>query len=222
MIYTKLLDILVDKLTDGFICIVKYKDGNSVLSKPYKNILDLTSEKIILTNYVINESESINISNIIGITIHHIDVIESNNLVDKLIESNYDKKLTFIYGKDIMFNERCLYDKNILKVLNLIKSINIDDYDKLLTSDYDMISILKLKIKEEILIRYNETLNSIDEEIESTTDQSIKDELSSIKTILMDIPNEIDFNLTNKILYKDIISYWPTLLLPKSPSCNIS
>jgi hypothetical protein len=63
--------------------------------------------------------------------------------------------------------------------------------------------------------KYNQTISLIDEEIKITNDESTKEELESIKSILQFIPNESKEELSHKVTYKDVVGYWPTLLLPK-------
>ena len=220
MLHNHIKNILIDKLKSKFICFMIYNDGVDTFEKPFK-FSSVKNSQLSLLNCVTNKLENLKIDSIVNFKILHDENLDDSNKLSNEIINLYQKNSTiydFINGDkyySLVFNIKCVENKNIIPVLNCLRSTDINDYEKFNNNDLDILIVIKQRIKSEILKRYDEVISSLDEEYNKTTDQSIKDEINAIKNVLLSIPGEVEVELESKVKYDDIITYWPTLLLPR-------
>jgi hypothetical protein len=206
-----------------------YKNGDYIFDRPFRLESTSSSDKleslmksnsIDLIDCITHSPKTINFSDIIMFYNKNVSVEELQKQIDLSYSEEY-KKYNFLKGKKLN-DLLCVTPKNtlgdldkklIIRILDLIKRDDVYDYFAIKNNDKETMECLKKEWYNLILEKYNQTISSIDEEI--TNDESVKEELESIKSILQFIPNESKEELSHKITYKDIVGYWPILLLPK-------
>ena len=242
MLQAALKNILVQKLQEGFPCTIRYETDSGLYEKLFKsgrNSDDLFSQSHVnLINYFTGERETINFSDVSIFSVPNIDDLSSAIQHADDLAARYKKASTqfdfikgdifygLVFNVDVIENTPILRptpgEINILSFLNLIRSADIEDYRSVIRGEYPVLQRLRGAWKQLILKKYNDVLRSLDEEAEATSDQSIKQEIESIKDIVKTIPADIDSELSTKSTYEQIISYWPTLLLPRSTALDVS
>jgi hypothetical protein len=208
-----------------------YKNGDHIFDRPFKLESIPSSEKleslmaansIDLIDCITHSPKTIDFSDIIMFYNKNVPVDELQKQINLSYNEEY-KKYNFLKGKKLN-DLLCVTFKNIsgdldkrlvIKILDLIKRDDIYDYFSLKNNDSEIISCFKDAWYGLMFEKYNQTISLIDEEIKITNDESTKEELESIKSILQFIPNESKEELSHKVTYKDVVGYWPTLLLPK-------
>lgn len=242
MLHFALKNILVEKLQAGFPCTIRYETDSGLYEKPFKlgrNSDDLkTLSQVNLINYFTNERETINFSDITIFSIPNIDNLDSaiehaDDLAEKYKAAstkfdfiNGDIFYSLVFNVDVIENTPVLRpsegDINVLSFLNLIRSADIEDYRRVVRGEYPVLQRLRVAWKQLILKKYENVLQSLDQEALATDDPAIKQEIESIKDIVKTIPSDIDAELATKETYEEIKSYWPTLLLPRSTVLDVS
>lgn len=236
MLQQPLKKILVEKLSSGFICFIRYNSGPNTYERPFRlarhddNLM--SSPQVNLTDCVTGKFMTLNFADVVIFHLHYVDdlskcIEKSNEIINKYKEVS--KNFDFLTGEafyNVVFNVEAFANEsvlvpgttnlNVLAFLNLIRSADIEDYRKLLSNDPVILNRLKIAWKALIFKKYYEVMSSLDKEKDAATDDVIKQEIESIKDVIKSIPKDIDKDLDTKNTYILIVGYWPTLLLPRS------
>lgn len=222
--------LFIEKIS-SHICFVRYKNSAYAFERPFKfgdnsDVSSLMqSPNIKLIDCLTETPFTLYFDDLLMFHIQHENDKEKSkeSLQEKLEQfRNTSSQLKFIRGRrlqDLYFRSDVEEEKNYrirnLKILDSLELDELDDYTKLLNNDSTIIPKLKEFWHLQILEKFNKTIESLDEEIKNTTDESIKSELQSIKDILSAIPKNSVEELSKKTTYEEVIEYWPTLLLPR-------
>lgn len=242
MLQAPLKHILVEKLRAGFPCTIRYETDSGLYEKTFKigrNSDDLRSlSQVNLINYYTGQRETINFSDITLFSIPNIDnlglaIQHADDLAERYKKASTqfdfirgDIFYQLVFNVDVIENTPILRptpgDINILSFLNLIRSADIEDYRSVMRGEYVALQRLRGAWKQLILKKYESVLQSLDQEAFAASDDAIKSEIESIKDIVKTIPTDIDVELSARKTYHEIISYWPTLLLPRSTALDVT
>lgn len=212
-------------------CYIEYKSSKYSFEKPFKfaDSRDMPtlvkSDNIKLLDCTSGLTIALNFDDILMFYINHEDDKKKcEEELQKTIDKNKRIFSKFRFLKGIpMYNLFFRSDvdetretrlKNML-LLDLAHVDGLEDYDRLLGNDESIIQDLRNGWHTFIVNKYNEIISSLDEEAKNAKDDSVVLELNSIKEILGCIPKEAKSELLTKKSIKEIMDYWPTLLLPK-------
>ena len=165
-------------------------------------------------------------------------IINTNKQLYGDLKSNYDLKNSMIYKyygdylKDRLnifkkryncFNKIIDHDvlftynvnDSILKIMKLMNKKTIEDYNKFINNDSDLIKELKQFWETKLNLKLQETYDTINkEENDNKENLDFLMELNVIKTVFNDYPKMFSEELKNKNSTMEILEYWPNLLLP--------
>ena len=222
--------LFLDKIF-SFPCYINYRIGKYAFEKPFRladdrnketlitavniKLLDCTSSSVIVMNF----------DDIIMFCIQHEDdkqkceeelqktIVENKNIFSKFKFLKGERMHDLFFRTDVEDTKEA-HLKHVL-LLDLAHLDGLSDYDRLLNNDEKMLDDFRNGWYQFIIGRYNEIVDSLNEELKNTKDESIISDLQSIKSILEGIPQEAKNNLLTKNTLDEIMDYWPTLLLPR-------
>lgn len=222
--------LFLEKIS-AYPCYIEYKTSKYSFEKPFRFADDRDIPTLVKSDNIklIDCTSGLVISlNFDDILMFHIDYEDDKKKCEEELQKTIDKnkrlfsKFKFLSGIP-MYNLFFRSDieeskesrlKNML-LLDLAHVSGLDDYDRLVSNDESIIQDLRNGWHTFIVNKYHEITGSLDEEAKSANDESIVAELQSIKEILGCIPKEAESELLTKKSIKEIMDYWPTLLLPK-------
>ena len=224
-----IINLLIQELNEHETCFVKYKQNGKIYEKQF-SLISYDGESITLNDVVFDVKISIKRENIISFTKHLSDDSETTRQKHKKIEEELKLKIKRDFGEisnNIHLSD-ILHETNIVdtiqkddwyynvKIMNLLKIKDIDEYKKLINNDQELIKKFKDEWKRIICLKLSEVISELANEENTTSDINIKEELQAIKNILNMIPNEVELELKQLKTFSEIKNYWPILLLPCS------
>lgn len=213
---------LDEKLKQGYICFVRHTTSAGIFEEPLMLKL-IQGLGLVVYNPVFAEPKVVDKLNIIQFYVtkdeslieEHKSIVESyKTTVANFKNINAEVLSQLFFRIDLISDE----EKRIksLKYFDLLSGVtlNINNYIGFIKNEPKMIDLFRESWKQKIMDKYNQVLSSIDTEIDSATDDTVKQELTSIRNIVINLPTEIQNSLNAKCSYEDISGYWPVLLQP--------
>lgn len=228
--------LIVEKLSTH-ICHIRYKSGIYSFEKPFKladnrQLYEIyESDFIILLDCVTNNTVTLYFDDILMFRIDHEGNQEESQKALQSELEEYQK----VFGEFKFLRSQRLHElffrtdyeepkktriRN-LKIMDGLQLDSLDDYTSFLLNKPEIVERLRKVWLNLILAKYNDTVKSIDEEIKGANEDVVT-ELQAIKDILASIQKEAEDELATKKTCEEVLTYWPTLLLPRSPVFDMS
>ena len=149
-----IINLLIQELNEHETCFFKYKQNGKIYEKQF-SLISYDGESITLNDVVFDVKISIKRENIISFTKHLSDDSETTRQKHKKIEEELKLKIKRDFGEisnNIHLSD-ILHETNIVdtiqkddwyynvKIMNLLKIKDIDEYKKLINNDQELILI---------------------------------------------------------------------------------